>query len=128
MSLSDLPKLWITSSNISKFWFSKSFFSVENWSKLSNKFFSVKNIGIGEQLLLKVFFYFEFLKYDIVLKFAQFLSALFLILVGLTVTLFSEKCWFPLDAYMVSCPTWSKNLWRYLPSVSLSVSKMVIPL
>ena len=25
-----------------------------------------------------------------------------------------EKCLFPLDAYMVSCPTWSKNLGRTL--------------
>ena len=47
--------------------------------------------------------------------FAQFLSALFIILVGLTVTLFSEKMLIILLLlYMVSCPTWSKNLGRYL--------------
>ena len=38
MSPLDLPKLWTTSSNISKFWFSKSFFSVENWANLSSFF------------------------------------------------------------------------------------------
>ena len=38
----------------------------------------------------------------------------FIILVSLTVTLFSEKCLFPLDAYMVTCPTRSKNLERTL--------------
>ena len=32
VSPSDLPKLWATFSNISKFWFSKKYFSVENWS------------------------------------------------------------------------------------------------
>ena len=25
-----------------------------------------------------------------------------------------KKCLFPLDAYILWCPTWSKNLWRYL--------------
>ena len=35
------------------------------------------------------------------------LSALFIILVGLTISLFS-------DEYVVRCPTWSKNLGRYL--------------
>ena len=34
-----LTWLWKTSSNISKFWFLKSFFSVENWSNLSQFFF-----------------------------------------------------------------------------------------
>ena len=33
------------------------------------------------------------------------MSALYITLVGLTVTLFSEKC----DECMVSCPTWSKK-------------------
>ena len=32
-----------------KFWLSKSFFSVKNWSNLSN-LFSLKNIGLGDQL------------------------------------------------------------------------------
>ena len=54
------PKLWTTASNMSKFWFSKSFFSVKNWSNLSN-FFSLKNIGLGNQLLTKnVFENFDF--------------------------------------------------------------------
>ena len=30
------------------------------------------------------------------------------------IIIYSEKCLFPIDAYMVWCPTWSKNLWRYL--------------
>ena len=42
------------------------------------------------------------------------LRRLFIILVSLTMTSFSEKCLFPLDAYMVSCPTWSKNLGQIL--------------
>ena len=45
MSLSGLPKLWATSSNISKFWFSKLFFIVENWSNpFKKKFFQKKNL------------------------------------------------------------------------------------
>ena len=39
---------------------------------------------------------------------------LFIILVSLMMTWFSDKCLFSLDAYMVSCPTWSKNLGRTL--------------
>ena len=66
---------------------------------------------------IKFFFWkFGFLKYFIFLKYAQFLLALFIILVGLMVTLLVKKCLFLLDAYMVSCPTPSKNLWRYLLS------------
>ena len=42
---------------------------------------------------------------------------LFIILVSLTMT-----CLFPLDAYMVSCPTWSKNLGRTLMPAWLSHS------
>ena len=42
---------------------------------------------------------------------------LFIILVSLTMTWFREKCLFPLDTYMVSCPTWSKNLGRTLLKV-----------
>ena len=38
------------------------------------------------------------------------MSTLFIILVILTMTRFSEKCLFPLEAYVVSCRTWSKNL------------------
>ena len=41
-------------------------------------------------------------------------SRLFIILVSLTVTLFSEKCLFPLDSQVVSCPTQTKNLSLYL--------------
>ena len=45
ITLSDLPKLWTTLSKISKFWDSKSFFGVYNWSKLSKKN-SLKNIWL----------------------------------------------------------------------------------
>ena len=38
------------------------------------------------------------------------MSALLIILVGLRMTLFSEKYLFPIDALVVWCPTWSKNL------------------
>ena len=92
-----LPKLWTTSSNISKFWFSKSIFS-ENWLTLSKK-------------ILWTIKYFYFLKkYPILL-------ALFMILVGLTVTLFGEKLLIStkcIHMYMVSCPTQSKNIGRIL--------------
>ena len=50
-----------------------------------------------------------------------FIGSCFIILVSLTPTLFSEKCLFPLDAYLVSCPTWSKNLWQYLVKLFPSV-------
>ena len=44
------------------------------------------------------------------------MSALFIILISLILTRFSE-----LDAYMVSCPTWSKNLGRTLVYTSYDV-------
>ena len=42
----------------------------------------------------------------------QFLLALFIILVGLTMTWYTtwKKWWFPLDAYVVSWPACTKNL------------------
>ena len=43
---------------------------------------------------------------------------LFIILVSLTMTSFSENFLFPLDADMVSCPTRSENLGRTLPGIS----------
>ena len=45
------------------------------------------------------------------------LRRLFISLVCPMMTWFSEKCLFPLDAYVVLCPTLTKNLWRYLPVV-----------
>ena len=42
------------------------------------------------------------------------MSAVFVILVSLTMTRFCEKCLFPLNADMISCPAWSKNLRRTL--------------
>ena len=84
MTSSDLPKIWTTLSKISKFWVSKSFFSGRIFPKTN----SMKNIWLGEQLILMKTMIFEVLFYY---KCAQFFSALFIILVSLTMTLFSEK-------------------------------------
>ena len=111
MSSTELPKLWTTSSKFAKVVLSKSFFGIKNQPKLSD-FFSVKNIWLGDQLL------WIFLKTSIfkVLCFLMmcpmFVWTLFIILVGLTMSVM--KCLFPIDAYVVRCPTWSKNLGRYL--------------
>ena len=48
--------IWYRMSNIAQFWFSKSFFYVKNWPNLSEFFFSLKNIKMGEQLLLMTYF------------------------------------------------------------------------
>ena len=114
MSLSDLPKLWTTSSNISKFWFSKCWKLVKSFQKK----LSLKNIGLGDQLLLKKYseiFYFLSM-YFTFLKCAQFLSALFIILIGLKKTLFSEKM-------LIS----NRCIWGFMPNLnkkSLTVSKL----
>ena len=50
------------------------------------------------------------------------MSALFIILVSLTMTRFSEKCLFPLDEYMVLCPTWAKEFGRTLLKLSPNCS------
>ena len=92
MTSSDLPKLWTSLSKISKFRDSKSLLSIWNWLNLfKNKILG--RIFDKETNLYKLFFFwkFWFLKYFIYLKCAQFLSALFIILVSLTMTLFSEK-------------------------------------
>ena len=49
------------------------------------------------------------------------LTRLFIILVSLTRSLFREKCLFPIDALVVWCPTWSKNLGRSLLNMILLV-------
>ena len=46
--------IWYRISNIAQFWFSKSFFYVKNWPNLSD-FFSLKNIKMGEQVLLMTY-------------------------------------------------------------------------
>ena len=58
-------------------------------------FSSVKNIRLGDQLLLMNFFW--KLKYFVFWKCAQFFSPLFIILVGLTMTWYCEKCLFGID-------------------------------
>ena len=42
-------------------------------------------------------------------------------MVSLTVTIFSEKCLFLLDAYVVSCPIQSKNIERTLICMHIPV-------
>ena len=42
------------------------------------------------------------------------MSVLFMILISLMMTLFSEMYLFPIDAIVFWCPTWSKNLGRTL--------------
>ena len=44
------------------------------------------------------------------LRILRSLTRLFIILVNLTRSIFSEKCLFPIDALVVWCPAWSKNL------------------
>ena len=53
-------------------------------------------------------------KNDFTVQILRCSRRLFIILVSLTMTRFSEKCLFPLDAYIFLCPTWSKNLGRTL--------------
>ena len=66
----------------------QSHFSVLKISRMFQKK-SFKNIGLGDQLLLKNIF--ENFDFKILYYCAQVLSALFIILVGLTMTGFSEK-------------------------------------
>ena len=122
MSSSDLPKLWTTFSNISKFVHSKSFFCVKNWLNLSKKTNFMKNIWLGDQLLVKkilqesklskssiniswspnqIFFTekkiwkdstnFRHWKMTLKVRILQSLTRLFIILVSLRMSLFSEK-------------------------------------
>ena len=91
MSSSDLTKLWTTSSNISKFIHSKSFFRVKNWSNLSKKMFHEEYLTRRPTFIKTCFRIFQFLRYFISFHCAQFLSAQFIIWVSLTMTRFSEK-------------------------------------
>ena len=63
----------------------KVIFSIENKQNLSD-FFSVKNIKLGDQLLKIKFLKTLISKVLCFIKCAQFLSALFIILVGLMMT------------------------------------------
>ena len=90
MSSSDLPKLWTTSWNISKFVLSKSFLCVKNWSNISQKKSYEEYSTRRSTFIRKCFWNFWFLRFFF-WNCAQFLSALFIILVGLPMTRFSEK-------------------------------------
>ena len=57
---------------------------------------------------------FQHWKMTLKIRILRYLRKLLIILLSLMVTLFSEKCLFPLDAYVVSCPTGSKNIERTL--------------
>ena len=85
--------------------------------------FSVFKIGqiFCEEYLIRrptfdneIFFKLWFLKYFIYQKCAQFLSALFIILISLKMTLYSEKVLIS-NRYIivVLCPIWSNNLGLY---------------
>ena len=88
MSSSDLPRLWTTSSKFAEFVLSKSFFDIKNQTNLSEFFFSVKNIWLRDQLLyMKFFKNFDFWS----TLFSKDVPNFFIILVVLTMTLFSEK-------------------------------------
>ena len=60
---------------------------------------------------------FQCWKMTLKIRILRCLRRLFISLVCPMMTWFSEKCLFPLDAYVVLCPTLTKNLWRYLPVV-----------
>ena len=83
MSLSDLTKT--ASSKILKFWLSKSILYVKNHPNLS------KNISLNNIILCALFLLLTFFDHVIFLKCAQFLLALLIILVGLTMTWYIEK-------------------------------------
>ena len=106
MSPSEIPKLWTTSSKISKFWFPKSFYSVVNWSNLSKtKLWKVfdQEINFWQKMSLNIFIF----------RILYFLKMCPIYVRSVDnfgrsrVTLFSEKN--PLDTYVVSCPSWNKN-------------------
>ena len=98
MSSSDQPKPSTTSTKIRNFWFPNSFVIVENkW----NLFF----LWLGDQRLLCFFRKLLFLKRSA-------------ISVG-SVDNLGRKLWFPLDVYVVSCPTRTKNLERYITTLLL---------
>ena len=69
----------------------------------------------------KSFLKIRFLKYLSFLKCVQFLLTLFIILLCLTMRWFSDKCLFPLYAYMVSCPSRTKNLEQALKATCLAL-------
>ena len=90
MSSSDLPKLWATSSNISKFVLSKSLFCVKNWSKLSEKRFYDEYLQGDQILLIIIIFLILIFKILYFIKLRPiFVSSVHL--VSLTMTRFSEK-------------------------------------
>ena len=90
MSSSDLPKLWTTSSKFAKFVLSKSSFGIKIQSNLFWIFFCEEYLTRRSTFINKIFWNFDF-ESTLFLKCAQFLSALFIIMVGLTMALFSEK-------------------------------------
>ena len=71
--MSDLPKLWTTFSNISKFWCAKSFINVDNWSNL------FKKKGVEEYWTRRPTFIKENVLKILIFKMLHFLKILFII-------------------------------------------------
>ena len=86
MSSSDLQKLW----SLQNLYF-QSFFGIKNQPNLSDFLFCKEYLTSRSTFISEIFWKLWFLKYFVYQKFAQFLSALFISLVGLMMTLFSEK-------------------------------------
>ena len=84
-------KLWKTSSKLAKFVLSKSFFSIKNQTNLYDFFFCEEYLTRRSTFKNEMFWKLWFSKCIVFLKCAQFLSALIIIFVGLTMTLFSDK-------------------------------------
>ena len=112
MSSSDLPKLWTTSSKFAKFVLSKS--GIKNQPKLSDFFFCVEYLTRRSTFINDFFWKLWFLKMcpifvGSVANFGRFDDDDDLV----------KNCLFPIDAYVVWCPIWSKNLGRSLVYVVL---------
>ena len=90
----------------------QSHFSASKINGIFLIFFSVKNIRLGDRLLYLNFFEnFDFLSTLVFSKCAQFLSALFIILVVLPMTLFSEKMLISHRCIHVLMPNLIKKSW-----------------
>ena len=83
MTSSDLPKLWTTLSKISKFWVSKLFFIHKSWSP--------NQIFFTENFFWRCSTNFRHWKMTLKLRILISLTRLFIILVSLRMSLFSEK-------------------------------------
>ena len=81
---------------------------------LINKSWSPNQIFFTDFFFGKDLTNFRHWKLTFKLRILRSLTRLFIILVSLMRSLYSEKCLFPKGALVVWCPTWSKNLGRSL--------------